>query len=199
MTTTLQQFYSNIGVRFGVHGPFYGPQGHRGQDFPHADGTPTPAWEAGTVENIQHSTVIGTVVVLRLHDGKFSGYAHLKANPPVRIGQAIALGQIIGFTAGYEDQHGTAWSGPHLHTTLGATGAAVFAGIVYDPLPRIEYNIRPVVPVQRYAVKAGDTLSSIAQHFYGTPNWQKLFMSNRYVIGSNPNVIRVGLVLVIPK
>ncbi len=44
-----------------------------------------------------------------------------------------------------------------------------------------------------YTVRSGDTLSRIAAA-NGT-SWQKLFASNRGVIGANPNVLRIGQVL----
>lgn len=50
-----------------------------------------------------------------------------------------------------------------------------------------------------YTVKAGDTLSKIAQKVYG--NMMKfgvIYMANRQVIGPNPNLIRPGQVLMIP-
>ena len=46
-----------------------------------------------------------------------------------------------------------------------------------------------------YTVVKGDTLSGIAAK-YGT-TWQKLYEKNKSVIGSNPNIIRVGQVLTI--
>jgi Tfp pilus assembly protein FimV len=53
-------------------------------------------------------------------------------------------------------------------------------------------------PARRYAVQPGDTLSSIAQRFYGsTAGWQWLYQANRSVI-KNPNVIYAGEVLGIP-
>jgi lysozyme-like protein/LysM domain-containing protein len=49
-----------------------------------------------------------------------------------------------------------------------------------------------------YTVRAGDTLASIAQRFYGNPeDWRWLFHVNRSKI-SNPNLIFVGEVLRIP-
>ncbi|WP_336923232.1 LysM peptidoglycan-binding domain-containing protein [Aquipuribacter sp. SD81] len=44
-----------------------------------------------------------------------------------------------------------------------------------------------------YTVRAGDTLSSIARA-NGT-TWQELYAANRSAVGSNPNLIRVGLTL----
>jgi nucleoid-associated protein YgaU len=47
-----------------------------------------------------------------------------------------------------------------------------------------------------YVVKEGDSLSSIAEKFYGDLyKWPKLMEANRL---SNPNMIEVGMVLVIP-
>jgi nucleoid-associated protein YgaU len=49
-----------------------------------------------------------------------------------------------------------------------------------------------------YAVKAGDTLRSIAQGFYGDENqWSRIFNANRDQI-DNPDVISVGWILRIP-
>jgi nucleoid-associated protein YgaU len=49
-----------------------------------------------------------------------------------------------------------------------------------------------------YAVKAGDTLRSIAQGFYGDENqWPRIFNANRDQI-DDPDVIQVGWILRIP-
>jgi LysM repeat protein len=60
--------------------------------------------------------------------------------------------------------------------------------------------IRPLQPAShRYTVRAADTLSSIAQRFYGRPaDWKLLFQANRSVI-RNPDVIFQGQVLTIPN
>ena len=51
---------------------------------------------------------------------------------------------------------------------------------------------------QQYTVKAGDTLSRIAEHFYSaTGKWEKIFEANRDTL-KNPNYIYVGMKLVIP-
>lgn len=57
----------------------------------------------------------------------------------------------------------------------------------------------PPKPVQRtYTVKHGDTLWSIAQHFYGSGSqWPKIYNANKNKI-KNPNLIYAGQVLVIP-
>ncbi len=51
---------------------------------------------------------------------------------------------------------------------------------------------------RRYTVQPGDTLSSIAQRFYGNPaDWHWLYQVNRSVV-HNPNVIHPGEVLTVP-
>ncbi len=51
-----------------------------------------------------------------------------------------------------------------------------------------------------YTVQAGDSLSSIAQLFYGSnTGWDQIYNTNLNVIGSNPNLIRPGMTLLIPN
>jgi len=51
---------------------------------------------------------------------------------------------------------------------------------------------------QTYVVKAGDTLSKIAEQFYGTHGkWEKIYEMNRESL-KNPNYIYVGMKLIIP-
>jgi LysM repeat protein len=50
-----------------------------------------------------------------------------------------------------------------------------------------------------YTVRPGDTLSSIAQRFYGNPaDWRRLYQANMRVTG-NPDLIRPGQVLNLPR
>jgi LysM domain len=52
---------------------------------------------------------------------------------------------------------------------------------------------------QTYTVQAGDTLSKIAEKFYGDANqWRQIYDANRNVIGGSPEQIQVGMVLTIP-
>ena len=53
-------------------------------------------------------------------------------------------------------------------------------------------------PVSRYAVQPGDTLSGIAARFAVRGGWPALYAANRPLIGSNPDIIRPGTVLVLP-
>src|SRR5580700_4148010 len=79
-----------------------------------------------------------------------------------------------------------------------AVTAPVRAATVVEQV-RTDALVRHDQPAARtYTVRAGDTLSSIAQRFYGnSADWRFLFDANKAVI-ENPNVIRPGQVLSIP-
>jgi len=51
----------------------------------------------------------------------------------------------------------------------------------------------------RYAITAGDTLSGIAAALAVPGGWPALYTANRNVIGPDPNAIRAGTVLAIPR
>ncbi len=51
-----------------------------------------------------------------------------------------------------------------------------------------------------YIIRRGDTLSHIALHYYAdAAKWRLIYETNRAVIGPNPNTIRTGLKIVIPR
>jgi nucleoid-associated protein YgaU len=51
-----------------------------------------------------------------------------------------------------------------------------------------------------YKVKPGDALFTIAKRFSGSgSNWPQLYSLNKSVIGPNPNLLKVGIVLRIPS
>ena len=61
-----------------------------------------------------------------------------------------------------------------------------------------ETSAPPVESMTTYTVIGGDSLSQIAQKFYGHANrWREIFEANRDQI-SNPDLIKVGQVLKIP-
>ena len=50
-----------------------------------------------------------------------------------------------------------------------------------------------------YTVQSGDSLSTIAQRFYGSQSaYPKIYYSNQQAIGPNANIIRAGQKLYIP-
>lgn len=51
-----------------------------------------------------------------------------------------------------------------------------------------------------YTVQEGDTLNTIAEHFYGDPNrWPIIYEANRAIIGDDPNRLFAGMLLTIPE
>ncbi|MBD2483827.1 polysaccharide deacetylase family protein [Planktothrix sp. FACHB-1365] len=57
------------------------------------------------------------------------------------------------------------------------------------------------VPGQKYAVQPEDDLSKIAEKSYGDGNeqsWRKIYEANINIIGSDPSIIKIGMVLDIP-
>ena len=50
-----------------------------------------------------------------------------------------------------------------------------------------------------YRVRPGDTLSRIASRTHVRGGWKALYVKNRSAVGSNPNVIRVGQRLALPR
>ena len=56
--------------------------------------------------------------------------------------------------------------------------------------------------VAEHTVVAGDSLSAIANQYYGSgakDKWMAIYEANKELIGDNPSLIRVGQVLKIPK
>ena len=49
-----------------------------------------------------------------------------------------------------------------------------------------------------YVVRAGDSLSAIAQRHHVRGGWRALYRANRTLIGSNPDLIQIGMHLHIP-
>ena len=75
----------------------------------------------------------------------------------------------------------------------GTAGATALARQIHTDALVIHHE-----QARHYTVRPGDTLSSIAQRFYGNPaDWRGLYQANRSVV-QNPNVIDPGEVLNVP-
>lgn len=82
---------------------------------------------------------------------------------------------------------------------VGKTGPTGKTGAAGKPAPKPAPKPAGTGTNQRtYVVKSGDSLSKIASQFHISGGWQKLYSTNRGVVGSNPNLIHPGLRLKIP-
>jgi NitT/TauT family transport system substrate-binding protein len=70
-----------------------------------------------------------------------------------------------------------------------------------DKTPPVQVASKPskaTAAAQQYTVKAGDTLSKLAEQFYNAMSkWEKIYEANRDVV-KNPNYIYIGMKLIIP-
>jgi LysM repeat protein len=109
--------------------------------------------------------------------------------------QVQKVGQKAALTAPAVAMAGVLVAAPQAHAAVKtpARPAAVTAQVRTDAL------IRPDQPASRhYTVRAGDTLSSIAEQFYHNPaDWQFLQKVNSAEV-KNPNLIFAGEVLSVP-
>ena len=86
---------------------------HEGLDIAAAEGAEVCAACAGTVASVTENDLLGTTVVLDHGDGRKTVYASLSADPPVKAGDSVRAGQVIG-AVGNSALSETAL-GPHLH------------------------------------------------------------------------------------
>jgi murein DD-endopeptidase MepM/ murein hydrolase activator NlpD len=110
----------------------YHPNGHRGADYAGVpEGTPVKAVADGMTvvlnKALKDSAVLGNVVVLQI-GSRFFGYCHLKEQSPLKVGDKVNAGDVVGKLG----NTGSASHGAHLHFTLGDTDQSVFAGNVFD-------------------------------------------------------------------
>lgn len=81
-----------------------------------------------------------------------------------------------------------------LTSTITANTTESTATPATTPTPRLLFSSATV-----HRIRATDSLASIAQEYYGQQSlWQLIYEANREAIGDNPNVIPVGVELVIP-
>lgn len=151
--------YSNVGTRFGLVDTEH-PGGHHGQDFrlPNGGGSVIPAYEecvvveSGVEVTRGFTAILGWYVVAKsTRDGRYMGWAHLRRGTRPAVGAVLKPGDQVGLAANGPrpstnlspavagiDYPGTAWTAPHIHTTVSTTIPGIFAGPTSDPLPRIQ-------------------------------------------------------------
>jgi len=180
---------------FGVFFSFHGRRlKHQGTDWALPKGTPVLACFDGFVSRVEKYRLsgYGRSVYLRSLNGKYEAlYAHLETIF-VEVNQKIKIGDILGHSG--NTGFGT---GPHLHYGLKRYGEYVDAEeIIGCKVP----NAQLLLEVDEYVVKTGDTLFDIASKFFsGGDLWPLLYRENEKIIGSDPNLIKPGQILKIPK
>lgn len=105
-----------------------GARKHRGTDYSHGRGTPIPAPFAGKVTGkLAPATThgFGYQVTITAASGEVYSFAHMNAASPLAIGEAVSVGEIIGF----EGSTG-ATTGPCVHVEYNRGGFS-------NPAPQI--------------------------------------------------------------
>ena len=146
--TALQQCYAIVTTAFGSGGIFYNG-GHRGADYERDAGQPIYAYDDFVIESIDYGAGLGwSVGVRRENLGGFAGFAHVK-DVQGSVGTVIRKGAVLAYVAGYGDQHGSLWTGPHIHTTYGEV-SAYFCSVgirpLEDPVPSINKAVFSSAP-----------------------------------------------------
>lgn len=169
---------------------------HLGVDWALPGNTPVVACFDGEAVRVERFRMegYGRSIYLRSSDGKFEAlYAHLESiylekGDKVKVGDKIGASGRTGFCRGV--------TGYHLHF-----GLKVYNEYL-DPFKFLDVETpqEKLIKSDEYIVQPGDTLYAIAAKFYvGADMWPEIYKENEKVIGSDPDVIRPGMILKIPK
>jgi nucleoid-associated protein YgaU len=116
----------------------------------------------------------------------------------VRSGDTLSDIALHFYGDGSEQAWRRIYNVPHNRHVIGSDPNLIKPGqLLFIPLPH------PIPPNHQYTVRPGDTLSEIALHFYGDgsqASWEKIYNvpQNKQTIGSDPDLIKPGQVLIIP-
>jgi len=137
------------GDEFGNLAPYRNGRPHRGQDWSPKEKSSIPAITDGTVFLNEWTDVLGWIIVHSTKDGHWVLYAHLAEQSPLKKGDKVAVGDIIGKVGGGRNTpSGSASTGAHLHLSIGkankswsnpAIHLSAYADLV-DPLKHILAN-----------------------------------------------------------
>jgi murein DD-endopeptidase MepM/ murein hydrolase activator NlpD len=99
---------------------------HNGIDIANGKWTPVAAARGGTVMMAGWCGGIGYCVTINHGDGITTEYGHLASHPPVRRGQLVNAGGLIGYMGMTYDRRGGGYAtGVHLHFTVRRNGQPV--------------------------------------------------------------------------
>ena len=111
------------------NGPRPGGRQHRGIDILARRGTPIRSTTDGVVATVGTNRLGGRIVRVLGPAGEWHYYAHLESFAPIREGDRIGKGTILGFVGDSGNARGTP---PHLHY-----GIYRFQGGAMNPYPRL--------------------------------------------------------------
>ncbi|MFF5339883.1 M23 family metallopeptidase [Streptomyces althioticus] len=100
---------SYVSTAYQSGGAIWSSGSHTGIDFHAASGTPVQSVGVGTVVEAGWGGAYGNQVVIKMHDGTYTQYAHL-SSVSVSAGQEVAAGQQIGVSGATGNV-----TGAHLH------------------------------------------------------------------------------------
>ena len=107
---------ASISTIFRESGDAWSSKWHNGVDIAAASGTPIKAAADGVVVNtdtVANDDGFGNRVILKHPDGRATVYAHMVAPAPVKVGQSVKRGQVIGKVGNTGKSYGA-----HLHLTM---------------------------------------------------------------------------------
>ncbi|MFI9644777.1 M23 family metallopeptidase [Streptomyces sp. NPDC052040] len=101
--------HSYVSTGYKTGGSLWSSGAHTGIDFHAASGTSVHAVGAGTVVETGWGGAYGNQIVIRMHDGTYTQYAHL-SSIGVSVGETVTPGRQIGLSGATGNT-----TGPHLH------------------------------------------------------------------------------------
>lgn len=107
---------SYVSTAYGAGGALWSSGSHSGVDFHAPYGVSVVSVGRGTVVEAGWGGAYGNNVVIRMHDGTYTQYAHL-ASVSVAVGQEVEPGQQIGLSGSTGNS-----TGPHLHFEARTSG-----------------------------------------------------------------------------
>ncbi|MBR5217308.1 MAG: M23 family metallopeptidase [Oscillospiraceae bacterium] len=96
---------------------------HDGLDIQAAEGDAVKTAAAGTVVKVEDDELMGTTVFIQHAGGYTTQYSSLQADPPVREGQTVVAGDIIGTVGSTATAENN--MGPHLHFSVSKDGKVI--------------------------------------------------------------------------
>lgn len=139
-----RKFYRTVTNPFHAKSALYSGPGHHGVDFAASAHQPIPTYVKAKCVAMGHSSVLGNWVVLKAGLVHY-GWAHLVIGTRPDLGDVLQPGDRVGLAAGPQDDHGSAWTGPHCHTTRSLFKTGIYDGRTLNPWPAIKKAIAKVV------------------------------------------------------